>query len=116
MPTQQSQINDQLFSRLNSLESKVDETNGYLKGLAELNEKLMESSEKLIELLKKRDTTQGHIIWALIVLLLFTVGVIAFGAIGKEGMHSVRKTLPTMPQTAWAIPAHSDLDKWRYRS
>lgn len=34
MPTQ-SQINSQLFNRLNSLESKVDETNGYLKGVVE---------------------------------------------------------------------------------
>ena len=31
MPMPQSQINNQLFGRLNSLESKVDETNGYLR-------------------------------------------------------------------------------------
>lgn len=106
MPTPQQKINDQLSSRLNSLESKVDETNGYLKGV-------VESNEKLIELLKKRDTTMGRIIWALIVLLFFAVGVIAFGAIGKDGMHSVRQTMPL--KTA-AIPMHNDFDKWRYRA
>ena len=109
MPTSQSQINSQLFGRLNSLESKVDETNGYLKGV-------VESNEKLITLLERRDTTMGRVLWALLVLLLFAIGVIAFGAIGKEGMHSVRQTLPKVPTTAWAVPAHNDFDKWRYRS
>ena len=109
MPMPQSQINNQLFNRLNSLESKVDETNGYLKGV-------VESNEKLITLLERRDTTMGRVLWALLVLLLFAVGVIAFGAIGKEGMHSVRQVLPKVPTTTWAIPAHNDFDKWRYKS
>lgn len=103
MPTQ-SQINNQLFGRLNSLESKVDETNGYLKGV-------VESNEKLIALLQKRDATQSRITWALVVLLFFAVGVIAFGAIGKDGMHSVRQTMPL--KTA-AVPLYNDFDKWRY--
>lgn len=109
MPMPQSQINNQLFGRLNSLESKVDETNGYLRGV-------VESNEKLITLLERRDTTMGRVLWALLVLLLFAIGVIAFGAIGKEGMHSVRDTLPKMPTTAWVIPTHNDFDKWRYKS
>ena len=109
MPTSQSQINNQLFGRLNSLESKVDETNGYLRGV-------VESNEKLITLLERRDTTMGRVLWALLILLLFAIGVIAFGAIGKEGMHSVRDTLPKMPTTTWAVPAHNDFDKWRYRA
>ena len=115
MPMPQAQINNQLFGRLNSLESKVDETNGYLKGVVESNEKLFAQNDKLIALLERRDTTQNRVLWALLVLLLFAVGVIAFGAIGKEGMHSVRQTLPAMPQSA-AIPAHNDFDKWRYRA
>lgn len=109
MPMPQSQINNQLFGRLNSLESKVDETNGYLRGV-------VESNEKLITLLEKRDTTLNRVIWALLVILLFALGVIAFGAIGKEGMHSVRDTLPVVPtNTADALPAHNDFDKWRGR-
>ena len=109
MPIPQSQINNQLFGRLNSLESKVDETNGYLKGV-------VESNEKLITLLERRDTTMGRVLWALLVLLLFAIGVIAFGAIGKEGMHSVRQALPNLPSQSAAIPAHNDFDKWRYRA
>ena len=109
MPMPQSQINSQLSSRLNVLESKVDETNGYLRGV-------VESNEKLITLLERRDTTMGRVLWALLVLLLFAIGVIAFGAIGKEGMHSVRQTLPNLPPQSAAIPAHNDFDKWRYKS
>ena len=116
MPMPQSQINNQLFGRLNSLESKVDETNGYLRGVVESNEKLFAQHDKLITLLERRDATQNRVIWALVVLLFFAVGVIAFGAIGKEGMHSVRQTLPKVPTTSWAIPAHNDFDKWRYKS
>ena len=87
----------------------MDETNGYLRGV-------VESNEKLITLLERRDTTMGRVLWALLVLLLFAIGVIAFGAIGKEGMHSVRQTLPSIPQQSAAIPAHNDFDKWRRRS
>ena len=116
MPIPQAQINNQLFGRLNSLESKVDETNGYLKGVVESNEKLFAQNDKLIALLERRDTTQNRVLWALLVLLLFAIGVIAFGAIGKEGMHSVRQTLPSLPQQSAAIPAHNDFDKWRYRA
>ena len=116
MPMPQSQINNQLFGRLNSLESKVDETNGYLRGVVESNEKLFAQNDKLITLLERRDTTQNRVLWALLVLLLFAIGVIAFGAIGKEGMHSVRQTLPNLPPQSAAIPAHNDFDKWRYKS
>ena len=105
MPTPQSQINNQLFGRLNSLESKVDETNGYLRGV-------VESNEKLIVLLTK---SQSHMKHALILGWTFAfmcLGALIYGAIGKEGLYSVRQTLPTTT----AIPAHNDLDKWRYRA
>lgn len=100
------EIHADLYGRVNRLESKIDETNGYLRGV-------VESNEKLITLLEKRDTTLNRVIWALLVLLLFAVGVIAFGAIGKEGMHSVRQTMPNLP-TAAVVP-HNDFDKWQYR-
>lgn len=107
--TAQNKVNDQIFGRINKIESKVDSMTGYLKGVVETN-------EKLIDLFKRRDTTLNRVVWALIALLFFALGVIAFGAIGKEGMHSVRKTLPNLPPQSAAIPAHNDFDKWRYRS
>lgn len=95
-----------VYDRINSVESKVDETNGYLRGV-------VESNVNLIDLLKRRDTTTGRIITALVFLLLFAMGVIAYGAIGERGMKTVRDTLPSVPtQQTNALPAHNDFDKW----
>lgn len=94
-----------VYDRINTLESKVDETNGYLRGV-------VESNEKLITLLEKRDTTLNRVIWALLVILLFALGVIAYGAIGDNGMKTVRDTMPKIPTAA--IPAHNDFDKYYY--
>ena len=107
MPMQnQNVINNQLFGRLNTIESKVDETNGYLKGHIEL-------TDRLFALLDKRDKSQTKVVCWLIGLLLFSLLVIAYGAIGKEGLHSVRQTLPTVPvDTRAALPAHNDFDKY----
>ena len=99
-------IHAETFRRINTLESKMDETNGYLRGV-------VESNEKLITLLEKRDTTLNRVVWALIVLLFFELGVIAFGAIGEEGLHAVRQNLPNLPTSHTAIPAHNDFDKWQ---
>ena len=108
MAKSHDEIHADIYGRVNALESKIDETNGYLRGV-------VESNEKLISLLERRDTTLNRVIWALLILLLFALGVIAFGAIGKEGMHSVRQTLPVLPQQTAAIPAHNDFDKWLHR-
>ena len=94
-----------VYDRINSVESKVDETNGYLHGV-------IESNVNLIDLLKRRDTTSSRIIAALMLLLLFALGVIAYGAIGEQGLKSVRDTLPSVPIQAYAIPAHNDFDKY----
>lgn len=104
MPKSHDDIHADLYGRVNQLESKIDETNGYLRGV-------VESNEKLIALLEKRDTTLNRVIWALLVILLFALGVIAFGAIGKEGMHSVRQSVPTLA----AVPPDHDFDKWMRR-
>ena len=104
MPVCKDAEHDKIYSRINSLESKIDSTNGYLKGV-------VESNEKLITLMEKRDKNMGRIVWALIVLLLFTICVIAFGAIGKEGMFTVRDTMPKVA----AIPPDHDFDRWMVR-
>ena len=82
--------------RFNQIESKVDETNGYLKGV-------VDSNQKLIKLL----TVAIGIISFIAVL---AVGAIIVGAIGKDGFKTVRDS---MPKVSYAIPATNDLDKWQ---
>ena len=94
-----------VYQRVNTIESKVDETNGYLRGV-------VESNVSLIDLLKRRDTTTSRMTAALMLLLLFAIGVIAYGAIGEKGLKTVRDTLPSVPTQTDALPAHNDFDKW----
>ena len=84
--------------RFNQIESKVDETNGYLKGV-------VESNQRLIKLL----TISLGIISFIAVL---AVGAIIVGAIGKEGFKTVRDAVPNL---TYYIPAVNDLDKWQTR-
>ena len=82
--------------RFNQIESKVDETNGYLKGV-------VESNQRLIKLL----TISLGIISFIAVL---AVSAIIVGAIGENGFKTVRDK---MPNIAYAIPAdHKELDQW----
>lgn len=62
--------------RFNQIESKVDETNGYLKGVVESNQKLI----KLFSI------SLGVISF----IAILAVGAIIVGAIGKEGLYSAR--------------------------
>lgn len=82
--------------RFNQIESKVDETNGYLKGV-------VDSNQKLIKLL----TIALGIISFIAVL---AVGAIIVGAIGEDGFKTVRDK---MPKVTYAIPAdHKELEPW----
>ena len=91
----QSQINNEVFKRINNLESDVSETKGYLRAIVGQN-------EKLIRLL----TRALYVLTFISTVLLFAL---VYGAIGKEGLHSVRSAVPTRIA---AIPAPGDLDKW----
>ena len=82
--------------RFNQIESKVDETNGYLKGVVESNQKLI----KLFSI------SLGVISF----IAILAVGAIIVGAIGKDGFKTVRDS---MPKVSYAIPATNDLDKWQ---
>lgn len=100
MPTkeQQDSINADLYNKVNGLESKVDETNGYLRGV-------VESNERLIKLFARA-------LYLLAVIALLSLGAVIFGAIGKDGLYSVRQVIPS---TQDAIPAHNDFDNWKHR-
>lgn len=95
MSTPQNEVNQELFRRVNALEQVYSETTGYLKGIVESNEKLIKLFSKAL-----------YILAAIAVLSLLAV---IYGAIGKDGMKSVRETMPRVAD----IQGVADLDKWR---
>lgn len=98
-------IHADLYNRVNLMESKFDETNGYLRGLLEFNEKLTVQNDKLI-----RQNTRSTYLFFLLGLVGWLV--VAYGAVGRDGLKSVRQTLPSVPIQADALPAHNDFDKY----
>ncbi|MBQ1429548.1 MAG: hypothetical protein IIZ06_07755 [Kiritimatiellae bacterium] len=95
---QQDSINADLYNKVNGLESKYDETIGYLRGVVESNERLIKLFARALYLLS--------------VITLLSLGAIIFGAIGKDGLYSVRQVIPS---TQDAIPAHNDFDNWKHK-
>ena len=89
---------EKIEERFNQIESKVDETNGYLKGV-------VESNQKLIKLFT-------YSIAVISFIAIMAVGAIIVGAIGKEGFKTVRDAVPNL---TYYIPAVNDLDKWQNR-
>ncbi len=90
-----------VYDRINGLESKVDETNGYLKGVVESNEKLIKLFSKSL-----------YILAFIAIVLLFAL---IYGAVGERGLKAVRESVPALPASSdlEAIPVHPDTDKWR---
>ena len=97
MSTPQSEVNQELFRRVNALEQVYNETNGYLKGIVESNEKLIKLFSKAL-----------YILAAIATLSLLAV---IYGAIGKDGMKSVRETMPRVAD----IQGVADMDRWMHK-
>ena len=93
-----TQRDERIENRFNSIESKVDELNGYLKGV-------VESNQKLIGLFTKA-------MYVISFIAIVAVGTIIVGAIGEHGFKTVRDSIPTVVE---AIPAPHDLDQWQNR-
>lgn len=111
----QDTINTEVFARLNKVESKVDETNGYLRGVVESNRQIIDINNKMLSTLEKRDTTMWRVICILAGITTLSLAAVIYGAIGKEGLHAVRQTtIPPVGANNIAIPAHNDFDKWMY--
>lgn len=92
---------EKIEERFQSIEQKVDSMCGYLKGV-------VDSNEKLIKLFTRA-------LYVISFIAVIAVGAVIFGAIGKEGMHSVRQLVPDA--MAYAIPAdHHELDFWQNRN
>lgn len=87
---------EKIEARFNDIEGKVDELNGYLKGV-------VESNQRLISLFTKAMCVISFI-------AIISVGAIIVGAIGESGFKTIRNSIPA---TSYAIPAnHHELDKW----
>ena len=95
-----------IYGRINAVESKVDETNGYLKGVVETN-------EKLLALMDKRDVMFWRTICVLAFIAILAVAAVIVGAIGKEGLYAARKIVPIASD---ALPAHNDFDKYAHNN
>ena len=96
---------EKVYLRINKIESKVDETNGYLRGVLEFNGKITVQNDKLI-----RQNARNTYLFFLLGLVGWLV--VAYGAVGRDGLKSVRQTLPSVPTQTDALPAHNDFDKY----
>ncbi len=93
------EIHKDLYDKINACTAEMKELTGAVRILTQQNER----QQKIIK-------------WAFGIVILCLL-IIGYGAIGKEGMVSVRSTLPSPlghdDKTTYAIPASNDLDKWR---
>ena len=87
---------EKIEQRFNSIEGKVDELNGYLKGV-------VESNQRLISLFTKA-------MYVISFIAIIAVGAIIVGAIGESGFKTIRDSAPPIVE---AIPAPHDLEKWQ---
>lgn len=95
------EVHGDLYDKYNSLLEKVGECVGTMKSANEIN-------LQFIALLKK------VLLGSFIIIILLILSLI-FGALGPNGFKAVTTTLPSVPLTADAIPAHNDFDKWHSR-
>ena len=98
------EIHAEIFGRINHIETKVDETNGDLRGV-------VESNEKLLALMDKRDVMFWRTICVLAFIAILAVAAVIVGAIGKDGLYAARKAVPVSFD---ALPAHNDFDKYAH--
>lgn len=95
------EVHGDLYNKYNTLLKEMGECVGAVKTSNEMN-------LQLIGLLKK------VLAGSFIVIILLILALI-FGALGPNGFKAVTTTLPSVPLTADAIPAHNDFDKWHGR-
>lgn len=49
---------------------------------------------RYVELLHRQQDKQFRVVGGLVLVVIFCIGIIGYGAIGKQGMYTVRNTLP----------------------
>ena len=105
MPTPQSEVNQELFRRVNALECVASELSGYFKGM-------VDNTKELIGLMRNEQKHHKIVVGILATLLAFCIAALVYGAIGEKGLHSVRQTMPLAVSDA--ITADNYFDRWMY--
>lgn len=97
MPTKEEIEKDQ-YEKINALTGRVEQLVGAVDVANQINLELM-------KILKKA-------IFYMFLIIVFLIGAIIYGAIGKEGFYAVRQTVP-IPSSGKdaAIPWFNDFDR-----
>lgn len=99
-----------LTARVEGLASAVDVSNDIL--VKQMNQNAADHSAAMDKMQKMHDSyvkMTKYIIGLLFVVIFSLIGALIYGAIGKEGLHAVRETMPNVVQ---AVPWHNDMDKF----
>ena len=102
-----------LAAKVEGLTSAVDVSNDIL--LRQIEQSAVDHSAAMDKLQKMHDSyvkMTKYIIGMLFIVIFSLIGALIYGAIGKEGLHAVRDT---MPKVTFAVPWHNDLDRFFHR-
>lgn len=91
----------EIYSRINSLESKQAETNGYLQAILEgPRESNLRHDARFDKFMEQNDRYM-KLVWRIILILtaitVISIFAIIYGAIGDKGLKSVRESVPALP-------------------
>ncbi len=102
----QGEINSEIFKRINALEKVSSELSGYFKGM-------VENTKELISLMRNEQKHHKVVVGILASLLAFCIAALIYGAIGKDGLHAVRTTMPHAMLNE-AVTNDDGLDRWMW--
>lgn len=103
------------------LYDKINANTAAVASLAATVAVLTAQNERFIKLLENDNQRLTKVFkWVAVfmfLLIIFLVTVIAYGAIGDKGLHSVRQNQPNIPGLSMSaiMPWHNNLDEWLHR-
>lgn len=107
---------EELYSSRNTTNIELAKVTTRLQLLTDQNKELIQvmkdNTAKFIEASEAKDKRFSALVWKVLsVIILFfgaTLLAIIYGAIGKEGLKSVRESMPNVPTTGMAIESWHD--------